>query len=305
MSIMCTHELYSNGADITMIVSRILNILPNEIGNVEVLKKGMTNRSFIFSYRNKRYILRMPGEGTDKLINRKTEAEVYGVIIDKKICDNIVYINPDNGYKITEYFEGARVCNPDSEKDIKICIDTLRRFHNMHLSVKNEFDLYGQIEFYEKLWKGRISVYDDYADTKRKVYELKQYIDKQDKEYCLTHIDANPDNFLFTKNGQVRLIDWEYAGMQDPHVDIAMFCIYSMYDKWEVDRLIDIYFENKCTENIRLKIYCYISVCGLLWSNWCEYKSKLGVEFGEYSLQQYRYAREYYELVVNELGDNL
>ena len=49
------------------------------------------------------------------------------------------------------------------------------------------------------------------------------------------------------------------------------------------------------------KIYCYIAACGLLWSNWCEYKRNLGVEFGEYSLRQYRYAKDYYRIVQDEL----
>lgn len=82
--------------------------------------------------------------------------------------------------------------------------------------------------------------------------------------------------------------------MQDPHVDIAMFCIYSLYDKQQCDQLIDIYFDGKCDQVTRVKIYAYISICGLLWSNWCEYKRGLGVEFGEYSLYQYRYAKDYY-----------
>ena len=111
-----------------------------------------------------------------------------------------------------------------------------------------------------------------------------------------------PDNFLFTADGQVRLIDWEYAGMQDPHVDIAMFCIYALYDREGVDRLIDLYFEGNCPRQTRIKIYCYIAACGLLWSNWCEYKRSLGVEFGEYSLRQYRYAKEYYRIVLEELS---
>ena len=42
----------------------------------------------------------------------------------------------------------------------------------------------------------------------------------------------------------MQLTDWEYSGMQDPHVDIAMFCIYSLYNKEKCDRLIDIYFQN-------------------------------------------------------------
>ncbi len=92
--------------------------------------------------------------------------------------------------------------------------------------------------------------------------------------------------------------------MQDPHVDIAMFCVYSLYNKRQCDRLIDIYFEGKCDRISRAKVYAYISMCGLLWSNWCEFKRKLGVEFGEYSLRQYRFAKDYYrdakELIEEE-----
>lgn len=109
--------------------------------------------------------------------------------------------------------------------------------------------------------------------------------------------------FVKDENGNedIRLIDWEYAGMQDPHVDIAMFCIYSMYDREHVDKLIDAYFTEGCSAEIRIKIYCYIAVCGLLWSNWCEYKRNLGVDFGEYSLRQYRYAKDYYKVVQDEM----
>ena len=125
----------------------------------------------------------------------------------------------------------------------------------------------------------------------------------------LTHIDAVPDNFLFVTESDgresLRLIDWEYAGMQDPHVDLAMFCIYAMYNRQQIDQLIDTYFVQGCTEATRAKIYCYIAVCGLLWSDWCEYKRLKGVEFGEYSLRQYRYAKDYYRVAqeaISRLG---
>ena len=75
-----------------------------------------------------------------------------------------------------------------------------------------------------------------------------------------------------------------------------------MEEKKKIDNLIDIYFENKCDKLTRNKIYAYISACGLLWSNWCEFKRILGVEFGEYSIKQYRYAKEYYKIVKEELG---
>ena len=82
-------------------------------------------------------------------------------------------------------------------------------------------------------------------------------------------------------------------------MDLAMFCIYALYDRAHVEALIDSYFPEGCTKETRLKIYCYIAACGLLWSNWCEYKRNLGVEFGEYSLRQYRYAKEFYRYAVD------
>ena len=53
---------------------------------------------------------------------------------------------------------------------------------------------------------------------------------------------------------------------------------------------------------MRIKIYCYIAICGLLWSNWCEYKRMCGVEFGEYPAKQYQYAKEYFDIVKSEIG---
>lgn len=177
----------------------------------------------------------------------------------------------------------------------------LRQFHEYNLQVEHEFNLFHQIEYYESLRNETKSVYRDYEETKRKMYELKEYIDKSPKKIALTHIDAVPDNFLFTGD-EIRLIDWEYAGMQDVHVDIAMFAIYAMYDREHVEKLIDYYFDGACDRTIRIKIYAYIAVCGFLWSNWCEYKSICGVEFGEYSLRQYRYAKDYYKIVKEQLN---
>lgn len=290
--------------DAIQVICAALETSPEYITGITVLKKGMTNRSFLFTCKGKKYIMRIPGEGTDQLINRRQEASVYHAIADKNICDDIAYINPENGYKITEFLEGARVCDPTDYEDVKKCMSRLRDFHAMKLKVAHEFDIFGQMEFYETLWDGTPSVYKDYEKTKANVWSLKPYIDAHASEKILTHIDAVPDNFLFVqRNGkeEIRLIDWEYAGMQDPHVDIAMFCIYSLYNKRQVDHLIAAYFADGCDDATRIKIYCYIAACGLLWSNWCEYKRNLGVEFGEYSLRQYRYAKDYYRIVQDEL----
>lgn len=290
-------------SDAIAVIEEVFGVNAGKITNIEVLKKGMTNRSFIFECRAENYIMRIPGEGTEELINRQDEAEVYSVINGTGICDDNIYLNPQNGYKITKFIKNSRTCDPLDEEDVKKCMAKLREFHEKRIIVSHTFDLFTQIEKYEKLRGKEKSFYKDYLKTREKIFSLREYIDKNKCSYVLTHIDAVPDNFLFDlENGQEKLylIDWEYAGMQDPHVDIAMFCIYAMYDRKRIDQTIDFYFGEKADRNVRIKIYCYIAVCGLLWSNWCEYKRTLGVEFGEYSLRQYRYAKEYYEIAMSE-----
>ena len=293
--------------DAIQVICEALEAKPDAVTDINVLKKGMTNRSFLFECGGFKHIMRIPGEGTDQLINRREEAQVYHVIQDKHLCDDIEYINPENGYKITKFFNHARVCNPNDQNDVQKCMNRLRQFHEMHLSVDHDFDIFGQINFYENLWNGKPSIYRDYQKTKDNVLSLKSYIDAHIAEKVLTHIDAVPDNFLFVTDDQgqedIRLIDWEYAGMQDPHVDIAMFAIYSLYNKEQIDELIGMYFTEGCNKETRIKIYCYIAAGGLLWSNWCEYKRNLGVDFGEYSLRQYRYAKDYYKIFMEETNE--
>ena len=288
--------------DAISIIQECFNVEVDEIKNITVLKKGMTNRSFLFECQNQKYIMRIPGEGTDHLINRKEEADVYQALENRQICDDVLYMNPDNGYKITAYLEDATNCDAENWAEVEACMTKLREFHELNLTVDHRFDIFGQIDFYESLWNGEKSYFKDYEKTKAAIFELKNWIDTLDKTETLVHIDAVPDNFLFTKDG-IRIIDWEYAGMQDPHVDIAMFCIYSLYSKEQVDHLIDLYFKEEVSPMIRTKIYAYIASAGLLWSNWCEYKRSLGIDFGEYSLCQYRYAKEYSKLVLSTLEE--
>ena len=286
--------------DAIEIIENILKVNKKDIHNIHTLKKGMTNRSFIFTVNNKRYIMRIPGEGTDKLIDRREEYDVYQRVKKEPYTETILYLNPDNGYKISEFLENTRNSDSNNVQDVKENMNELGKFHSQNYQVDHTFDIWKQIDFYESLRK-TASSYRDYEEIKDRVLKLKPFIDDNVTKWSLCHIDANYDNFLIDQNNNVFLIDWEYAGMQDPDLDIAMYAIYAGYTKEKIDQLINIYYENKVSENIRYKIYAYVAVGGLLWSNWCEYKQSLGLDFGEYSLAQYRYAKEYSKLVLNYL----
>jgi thiamine kinase-like enzyme len=161
----------------------------------------------------------------------KNEAAVFAAIKGRALCDDPVYINPENGYKITRFISDARPCDSENEEDLQLCMKKLRGFHEMRLSVPHEFSIFGNINFYEQLMGGS-SMYRDYEETKKNVFSLIPFIEQNISEKVLCHIDSVPDNFLFDPHTSgelgLQLTDWEYAGMQDPHVDIAMFWIYSL-----------------------------------------------------------------------------
>ena len=264
----------------------------DDITDISALAKGMTNRLMRFSVHGKDYLMRIPGEGSDKLTDRNHEAAVYSVLKNCGITDKVIYIAPDTGFKITEYWTDSRTCDPASDQDVSACMALLRKLHAMGLKVEHCFDIFSQLEYYEKL-RGPESSYGDYDTVRSSVFALNTLLERTPKEYCLCHIDAVCDNFLFTPEGTF-LIDWEYAGMCDPHMDVAMFCIYAMYDKEHIDNTINLYFGGDPGNLIRMKIYCYVSAAGLLWSLWCEYKQKMGVQYGQYALRQYQYAKQYH-----------
>lgn len=284
------------------LVSRVMQVEESEIRNIKCLKSGMTNKSFLFDVDGHSYICRIPGPGTELLINRKQEGAVYSVISGLGITERLIYFDPENGYKIAKYYDGARNGDPRSPEDIAKCMELLRRFHQSGLQVDHPFDIRERINFYEMLCRTHGNIlFEDYREVHTRMTELMDWLDSLGRPETLSHIDSNFDNFLMLPDGGVRLIDWEYAGMCDPLIDLAMCSIYSYYNIEETDTLMENYFQRKPTEEERLIVYAYMALGGFLWSLWAVYKSALGEEFGEYTLIMYRYAKDFSRIVQKNL----
>lgn len=280
------------------VIQSVFNIKNNDI-ELTPLKQGMTNDSFIFSINNERYIIRVPGVNTEKIINRHQEFEVYQAIKDEAFVEPVVYIDRDKGYKISKFIENSHTVNPKDWNEITACLKRLKDFHSQSHRVEHYFDVFEHINYYESLMPND-SKYEDYKETKKNIESLEPIIENLVKDWTLCHIDAVCDNFLVTENQDVYLIDFEYAAMQDPDLDVAMFIVYSLFNRQEIDRIIDIYFENQVTPLKRYKIYSYIAIVGLLWSNWCEAKQDTELLNSSYAQQQYNYAKTFYQIVFDE-----
>lgn len=283
------------------LISQVFRVEESEIQRIRCLKAGMTNKSFLFEVNGESYICRIPGVGTDRLINRKQEEEVYHLVESLDITEHIVYFNGDTGYKIARYYDGARNSDAKNWPEMERCMGLLRKLHGAKIIASHSFDLRERILFYEGLCQNRQSIlFEDYDEVRGWMDILLNRVEKLGRPKYLSHIDSVADNFLFLPDGSVRLIDWEYAGMQDPLIDIAMCGIYSRYNEEELNRLLGIYLERSPSEEERLVTYAYSALGGFLWCLWAVFKSLEGEEFGDYTIIMYHYAKLYYKGILKE-----
>lgn len=286
------------------LASQVFHVKESAIRNIRCLKAGMTNKSFLFEVNNEHYICRIPGPGTELLINRKEEEASYHAVEPLDITEHIIYFDGDNGYKIAKYYEGSRNADAKNWDDIASCMALLRKLHQSELTVEHHFNLRERINFYEKLCQHHeLLLFEDYTEVRGWMNHLLDRVERLNRPCCLSHIDSVADNFLFLPDGTVRLIDWEYSAMHDPLIDISMCSIYSYYDAEELDRLLEVYLERIPTPEERIATYAYAALGGFLWCLWAVFKSTEGEEFGEYTIIMYHYAKHYYKRIARLFPD--
>lgn len=294
-----SYQNHSNNEALEL-VANVFEVSESEIHNIRCLKSGMTNQSFLFELKGQHYICRIPGVGTELLINRAQEAQVYEAIDSYGFAEKLLYFNGETGYKIAKYYEGARNADANSIEDMSKCMTLLRKLHDAKVKVEHSFDLRERIDFYQSLcYQHGGTLFEDYQVVRRWMDELLQWTESEGNERLLTHIDSVADNFLILEDGTVKLIDWEYSGMSDPLLDIAMCAIYSYYSKEQADQLLLLYLGKEPTQKEQKLYYSYMALGGFLWCLWAVYKASLGKEFGEYTLIMYRYAKHYYKMFCN------
>lgn len=287
---------HSSDNEAMSLVSEIFKVPESEITEIRCLKSGMTNKSFLFNVKDKQYICRIPGPGTELLINRKQEKAVYDALEGLDITEKVIYFNGDTGYKISEFYENARNADPHNQKEVAECMAVIRGIHELGLRVEHSFDMKERIKFYEKLCNSHGDIpFEDYDKVYKQMETLMDKLEAFNHKKVLSHLDTVVDNFLMLPDGRVRLIDWEYAGMCDPFVDVAMCAIYSYFDEEETDRLIELYLKRRPNSEEQFTVYAFMALGGFLWSLWAVYKAALGEEFGEYTILMYRYAKQYYK----------
>ena len=114
-----------------------------------------------------------------------------------------------------------------------------------------------------------VNMYQDYEDIKRNIFSIKKYIDQLSTgENVPCHNDPLCENWVIDCDGRMYLIDWEYAGMNDPMWDLADVSIEASLGERNDDILLASYFNKEPTVFEYARFQANKLFLDYLWTLW-------------------------------------
>ena len=252
------------------LLMHLSSIFPNEnVSTAQITQiGGMSNKNFRVDYQNKSYVLRVPGNGSEGMVVRSCEE--FNSMEGSKLGINppVHYFNPNTGIKLVEYVEDAETLNSATIQrydNMKKIAQIYRSLHHSRVRLKNEFNIFREIEKYDLLLeKAGATMYEGWEDVRPQVMALESLLNDLGVELHPCHNDAVPENFLKAKDGTIYLIDWEYSGMNDPMADFAALFLESVFKTESQDYMLAHYFEGDIPENVIRYYGIIFGLSGLL-----------------------------------------
>ncbi len=284
-------------------ICKVLECGEDEILGFKIINDGLTNTSFIFEVRGEKYVYRHPGEGTEKIISRPHEKKALELAKAADVDPTFLYMDADEGWKISSYVDGIRKPDYSSFEDSKRVISVLRNLHQQNLFVDWQFLPWEEackIETILRTEKGGIedSSFDGLKAAVKACYEA-TIGDGIEMRFC--HCDTYAPNWMLTKD-QTILIDWEYAGNADPGCDLGTYIMDSMWEVDQAERFIAEYCGEIFNERSNFHYLAYVAILSYYWYVWALYREACGAVMSESLYNWHVMAKRYAFFLVKKYG---
>lgn len=276
--------------------THLQTIFPEKnICDAEIIKiGGMSNKNFKVILGSESFVLRVPGNGSEGMVERTNEEYNAKEACRLGINPAIRYFNASTGVKLADFIEDAETLNSATiqrHDNMRKIAEIYKTLHNSHIRLRNEFNIFHEIEKYDRLIKkAGAQMYAGWETIRPKVMALEPFLNTLGVDLKPCHNDALYENFIKATNGKIYLIDWEYSGMNDPMADFAALFIEAEFSTENEDYILGKYFEGDIPEDARVKILCYQILWDYLWAQWTVIKEKKGDDFGSYGQDRFNRA---------------
>ena len=264
-------------------ICSVLKCTEDEISDINVLQKGLSNILFTFVVRGERYIFRYPGDSTQFFIYRKNECVANKLAAKAHVDDTFIYID-EQGAKISKFRERCIDLHGVYYEDVELMkrvAKKIRAFHEAGYDL-TDWDAYNYDPVWqtERLFKEAAKVKGDLFKIFEKewvmIRKLQKYADMDGVKHTMCHNDINIDNILLTET-TLDIIDYEFAGYNDPGYDFGRVIAGLDYavDEPKILDILEAYFGRPATEKEHLHWMAYAAIHNWYYVGWALYKESI------------------------------
>ncbi len=249
---------------------------------------GLTNQNLLVETTSgEKFVARLPGKDTEMFgINRQTEYAISRVAWEIGIAPEPVAFIAEHEILVTRFVEGV----PIETADPATIRSVARLLHRLHSApeVPGTFNLPLVIDDYISTAKrygvNMPSELDKALDYSRKIIDA---IDRCPSRTAPCHNDLIAANFLQSRD-RLYLLDWEYAGMGDPYVDLGNCAVNFCMDEAACTVLMESYLDREPSTAEMAQLHLLRVLSDLREAMWSYVQigiSTLDVDFHAYGMK--------------------
>ena len=234
---------------------------------------GMMNHSYKITRNDgQEYLVRIPGEGTEDMINRSDERKSTELGCKLGIDSELLFFG-DDGRKVMRFIHDPQPMTDEvmRRKDVLLqAADIFRRLHTCGVDTGVRFEVFEMADLYEKLIRdGGVAFYDDYDEVKQTVMDIKAEVDKDGEAPRVPcHNDSLVANWVLDGDNKLYLIDWEFSGMNEAMWDLSCLSIEAEYTPENDDELLNAYYGREATLDEKKRFIAAKMYVDYLWTLW-------------------------------------
>lgn len=242
-------------------INKIKSEIPYQIDSIEKTDMGLTNVNYIIEILKEKYILRFPKNDVRHLFTPKNEKKVIQAIKNQSYTLPVHYYK--DGIQIVKYEPDLKTFeNINKSSKIKDVANLMKKFHGSNIIVDFDFDPLKQIELYKSQIKNLPIKLEEFSDV---FDQIKTHRFKP----VLCHNDWVDGNICFI-NDKTYLIDFEYAGNNDPLFDIMSFLTENDLSNVQRVNFLELMFPDGISDKDYKTLMMYRDINNILWLLWAQ-----------------------------------
>ena len=264
--------------------------------SIQPLSGGLTNTNYKVEVEGTPYFVRVPGASTELLaVDRDNEYYNTKAAAEAGAGPKVLYYLPEYCVMVLEFLEG-KTMSKEALNQLGMPTRMAQAIKQLHTGPRflTDFNMFRLTEYYLRLCQERdIRIPDGYLDRMPTIAQIEKAMSINPLRTVPCNNDLLAENYI-DDGKQLRLIDYEYSGNNDPCFELGNTCQEMQFNDDQISEVCTAYFGDALANRTsRMKLNMIMSDVG--WGLWAAIQaeiSKIDFDFWGWAIERWSRAVE-------------